>query len=70
MSVYESIDPQGKLTCMKCGVLLEKRSVRLTYLENGFPVELPVCPICNFVFIPEDLATDKILRVEKSLEDK
>ena len=40
------------------------------YLDNGFPVELPVCPVCGFVYVPEELALGKVLSVEKALEDK
>lgn len=67
---YYTIDPQGKLTCRKCGVKLEKGRAKFLYLDNGFPVELPVCPVCGFVYVPEDLALGKVLAVEKSLEDK
>lgn len=68
--VYYSIDPGGKLSCKKCNVKLEKRLARFNYLKAGFPVELPVCPCCGFVYVPEDLAVGRILSVEKSLEDK
>ena len=47
---YYTIDPQGKLKCLKCGV--------------------PVCPVCGFVYVPEELALGKVLSVEKALEDK
>ena len=57
---YYSIDPGGKLKCRKCNVPL----------ENGFPVELPLCPVCGFVYVPEELAVGKVLAVEKALEDK
>ena len=67
---YYSIDPEGKLICMKCGVPLEKGGAKFTYLDNGFPVELPVCPVCGFVYVPEELALGKVLSVEKALEDK
>ena len=42
----------------------------LMYLENGFPVEMPVCPKCGFVYVPEELALGKVLAVERALEDK
>ena len=42
---YYTIDPEGKLTCMKCKVPLVKGKAKFMYLENGFPVEMPVCPI-------------------------
>ena len=67
---YCTIDPLGKLKCMKCNVKLEKGKAKFMYLDNGFPVELPVCPSCGFVYVPEELALGKVLAVEKSLEDK
>ena len=45
---YYTIDPEGKLTCMKCRVKLVKGKAKFMYLDNGFPVELPVCPKCGF----------------------
>jgi hypothetical protein len=67
---YESIDPKGELICQKCGIPLVKGKVQLSYLGNAFPVELPMCPECHFVYVPEELALGKILKVERSLEDK
>lgn len=67
---YESIDPQGELLCQKCGVPLVKSQARFSYMGNAFPVELPVCPRCHFVYVPEELALGKVLKVEKALEDK
>ena len=55
---YYTIDPEGKLTCMKCKVPLVKGKAKFMYLENGFPVEMPVCPKCGFVYVPEELADD------------
>ena len=67
---YYVIDPQGKLNCRKCGVNLVRGKAKFMYLDNGFPVELPVCPVCGFVYVPEELALGKVLSVEKALEDK
>lgn len=67
---YYTIDPLGKLKCIKCNIPLEKGNAKFMYLGNGFPVELPVCPECGFVYVPEELALGKVLAVEKSLEDK
>ena len=67
---YYTIDPEGKLTCMKCRCKLRKGNAKFMYLDNGFPVELPVCPQCGFVYVPEELALGKVLSVEKALEDK
>lgn len=67
---YHSTDPLGKLRCVKCNVPLVKGKAEFRYLDNGFPVELPVCPRCGFVYVPEELALGKVLSVEKALEDK
>ena len=67
---YYVIDPQGKLICHKCGVHLVKGDAVFGYLDNAFPVQLPVCPRCGFVYVPEELAMGKVLSVEKVLEDK
>lgn len=58
------------LRCEKCGVTLKNGEVTLNYMGNGFQVMLPKCPQCGIVFLSEELVTGKILRVEKSLEDK
>ena len=67
---YYSVNPDGKLMCHKCHVPLIKGKAKFMYLDNGFPVELPVCPECGFIYVPEDLALGKVLSVERSLEDK
>lgn len=67
---YYSVDPAGKLECTKCNIPLVKGKAKFMYLDNGFPVEMPVCPCCGFVFVPEELALGKVLAVEKALEDK
>ena len=59
-----------EMLCARCGVPLVPRSVTLSYMNSAFPVELPACPICGTIYIPEELATGKILHVERSLEDK
>ncbi len=67
---YHSVDPLGKLKCQKCGIPLVKGRATFGYLGNAFPVELPVCPNCGFIYVPEELALGKVLTVERSLEDK
>ena len=58
------------MICQKCNVPLELGPVTVQYMENAFPVELPRCPKCGLVFVPETLAIGKMLEVEKALEDK
>lgn len=56
--------------CAKCSETLEMRTVEVAYMGSKYPVELPRCPRCGIVFIPEDLAVGKMARIEKILEDK
>ena len=58
------------LVCGACGVPLEMGKVEASYLGQSFPVELPRCPSCGFVYVSEDLALGRMLRVEQALEDK
>lgn len=56
--------------CTLCGVNLKPMPVELEYLDSHFNVELPACPECGQVLIPEDLALGKMAEVESLLEDK
>jgi uncharacterized Zn finger protein len=56
--------------CDQCSVALETSKVSIAYLGSSFPVDLPRCPRCGQVFIPEDLVLGKMAEVEKLLEDK
>jgi hypothetical protein len=49
---------------------MDLKKTDITYLGSQFSLELPVCPECGMVFVPEELATGKMLEVEKILEDK
>ena len=58
------------LVCAVCNVPLQMGKVEATYLGQRFPVELPRCPSCGFVYVSEELALGKMLKVEQALEDK
>ena len=45
-SFYE-VDPKGQFICHKCGIPLVKSDAVFGYLNNAFPVEMPVCPKCG-----------------------
>ncbi|MEW5954759.1 MAG: DVU_1557 family redox protein [Bacillota bacterium] len=63
--------PEEKvIECLKCGIVMEAGKVEVMYLNNKFPVQLPKCPKCGLVYISEELATGKMLEVEKAMEDK
>jgi hypothetical protein len=49
---------------------LENAQVEVTYMGSKYPVNLPRCPKCGMVFIPERLAVGKMAEIEKILEDK
>jgi len=51
-------------------VPLEMGKVEASYLGQSFPVELPRCPSCGFVYVSEELALGRMLKVEQALEDK
>jgi Zn-finger nucleic acid-binding protein len=46
------------------------RTVEVAYMGSKYPVELPQCPRCGIVFIPEQLALGKMAQIEQLLEDK
>ncbi|WP_272700703.1 DVU_1557 family redox protein [Desulfovibrio sp. Fe33] len=56
--------------CGHCDREMVMKPVELTYLNSLFNVELPVCPECGYVLIPEALALGKMHQVEQLLEDK
>jgi hypothetical protein len=72
MSQKENAPPgsAGTLVCARCQLDMVLAEVTVSYLGNQFPVELPRCPGCGAVHVPQSLATGKMLRVEQLLEDK
>ena len=70
MSEYVSQTEQQQWMCACCNMPLIITQVMIAYLDSAFPVDLPKCPSCGMVYIPESLALGKMAEVEKSLEDK
>jgi len=60
----------ASLMCAACDRPLEMGKVQASYLGQTFPVELPCCPKCGFVYVSEELALGRMLKVEQALEDK
>jgi hypothetical protein len=56
--------------CGKCAVPLEMKQVEVAYMGSKYPVDLPRCPRCGLVFIPEQLAVGTMAEIEQLLEDK
>jgi len=61
---------QEQLICHKCNRELEPATVNLEYLGHRMTYQLPRCPGCGLIYIPEDVVVDKIQRAEMELEDK
>ena len=71
MSVIKLPDVDGAgWRCAACDEAMVLRPCELEYLDSLFNVELPVCPKCGYVLIPESVATGKMFQVEQLLEDK
>ena len=62
------MDPQ--FVCARCNLPMVTAKVSAGYLGYAFPIELPRCPGCGAVHVPEALATGKMAQVEQLLEDK
>ena len=70
MSEEKNLPLEPKLTCERCRIPLSLGKVTVSYLGSEFPVELLKCASCGTVFVPEELATGKMLQVEQALGDK
>ena len=71
----------GFISCRACGYVVKcpHCDVSLAAHNNGKLVchycgheekQIPVCPSCGYIYVPEELAMGKVLTVERSLEDK
>lgn len=58
------------LVCHRCQEVLVARKVDLRYLGHEFYAEIPCCPRCGEIFVPEELAKGRMTEVEMQLEDK
>ncbi|MCL1896816.1 MAG: (Fe-S)-binding protein [Clostridiales bacterium] len=58
------------IECCLCRAGLITKKTSFSYLAHNFSAEIPVCPVCGQVYVPEGLATGKIAEVESHLEEK
>ncbi|WP_027720354.1 DVU_1557 family redox protein [Maridesulfovibrio zosterae] len=71
MSTLKVLDKDfSSWKCSACNEALKPSPVALGYLDSRFTVELPACPKCGLILIPEELALGKMAEVESMLEDK
>jgi hypothetical protein len=61
---------QDALICCKCDIPLVAQKTSFTYMGFNFSTDLPRCPQCHQVFIPEELVQGKMASVEMELEEK
>jgi len=61
---------EQKLICSICNLELKPANANFSYLGHSFRAEVPRCPGCGQVFIPEELVKGRIAEVEMELEDK
>lgn len=61
---------EHKLICALCNRELQAIKTHFNYLGHSFQVEMPCCPECGQIYIPEELALGRIAQVESELEDK
>ena len=61
---------EQKLMCNICNLELKPANANFSYLGHSFRAEVPRCPGCGQVFIPEELVKGRIAEVEMELEDK
>lgn len=64
------MDEKQKLTCSICNLELKPANANFSYLGHSFRAEVPRCPGCGQVYIPEELVKGRIADVEAELEDK
>jgi hypothetical protein len=62
--------PELAWQCEQCSTPLELGQVAVSYMGNSFTTDMPFCPQCKQVLVPEELAMGKMAEVEKILEDK
>ena len=64
------MDNQPKMICNACELELKPANTNFSYLGHSFRAEVPRCPGCGQVYIPEELVKGRIAEVEMELEDK
>ena len=58
------------IKCARCDVNLVLKKTVFDYMGRSFTHEVPACPVCNKVLIPQELAEGRMAEVEEQLEDK
>ena len=63
-------DEKGMPLCAKCNVDMTPQKTFFQYLGHSFSADLPTCPRCGQVYVPEEIVVGRMAQVEQMLEDK
>ena len=69
-SKEQAVAPSRRMICRRCRMVMEIARTDFSYLTYSFHAELPRCPGCGQVFVPEELVKGRMTQVETELEDK
>ncbi len=64
------IQDNRKLICVACNKELIEAQVFFSYMGQTFHANVPRCPACKQVYLPETLVKGQMASVEMLLEDK
>ena len=62
--------PKETLLCDRCGVTMQDIEVQFKYLTRSFRYQVPRCPQCGQVSLPEELVNGRMAEVESMIEEK
>jgi uncharacterized protein with PIN domain len=66
-----AVDAETRIwKCCRCDRELVMKKAVLEYLGHTVSHEVPTCPKCGKVYIPQELAEGRMSEVEQQLEDK
>ena len=58
------------IRCDECDCELQPVKATAVYLKFRFEVEVPGCPVCGQLYVPEELVRTRIAELESILEQK
>ena len=70
MDANNEIRVDDTLICTGCDVEMAPQKVTLSYMGYAFSATMPRCPVCGYVYIPEEIAKGRMGEVERQLEEK
>ena len=56
--------------CALCNCEMKPANAAFSYMGHTFGADVPRCPKCGQVYIPEELAEKRMVEAETEMEDK